>query len=157
MSDKKYNAVIAAPIGIIGIKIQDGNLQFIDYPGSKVKLKEPDNELAVKVVQQLQAYFDNPLHEFELPCKMTGTDFQQRAWKSLKKIKAGQTLTYSELASKLNSGARAIGGACRNNPIPIIYPCHRVVSKTGIGGYDGDWGEGKVDIKYWLLKHEGVI
>ena len=53
------------------------------------------------------------------------------------------------------TGARAVGNACRRNPVPVVIPCHRVVSARGIGGYAGDTGGNLLRIKSWLLQHEG--
>jgi methylated-DNA-[protein]-cysteine S-methyltransferase len=64
-----------------------------------------------------------------------GTDFQKRVWAELLKIPPGKTVTYGELAKKLNSHARAIGQACKANPLPITIPCHSVVGKNNVGGY----------------------
>ena len=61
------------------------------------------------------------------------------------------------LAKWLKSGPRAVGNACRANPIPIIIPCHRVVAQNHIGGYSGETQGRKLDIKKWLLQHEAVI
>ena len=58
------------------------------------------------------------------------------------------------LAKELKTGARAIGNACRKNPIPIVIPCHRVVAQHHIGGYAGQTEGEIVDIKKWLLNHE---
>jgi len=157
MIQTDYNAIINSPIGKLGIKTDNGYLQFVDYLSDEIAVQQADGELSAQVVQQLQAYFENPAFEFDIACDMTGTDFQQRVWKQLKSISSGHSMTYAEVADSLHSGARAVGGACRKNPIPIIVPCHRVVAKSGIGGYDGDWGEGKVNIKQWLLRHESVI
>ena len=66
-------------------------------------------------------------------------------------------LTYGEMAKKLDSSPRAVGNACRANPLPIIIPCHRVVSQSGIGGYGGHTEGEVLAIKEWLLHHEGVI
>ena len=52
------------------------------------------------------------------------------------------------------SSARAIGGACRANPLPLIIPCHRVVASNGIGGYSGETGGTVLDVKRWLLDYE---
>jgi len=157
MIQTDYNAIINSPIGKLGIKTDNGYLQFVDYLSDEIAVQQADGELSAQVVQQLQAYFENPAFEFDIACDMTGTDFQQRVWKQLKSISSGHSMTYAEVADSLHSGARAVGGACRKNPIPIIVPCHRVVAKSGIGGYDGDWGSGKVEIKQWLLRHESVI
>ena len=69
--------------------------------------------------------------------KLKGTDFQKRVWAELLKIPPGKTVTYSDLAKKLHSHPRAIGQACKANPLPITIPCHRVVGKNNLGGYFG--------------------
>ncbi len=64
------------------------------------------------------------------------TRFESRVYEYLtKRVKRGRTITYGELATELGTSARAVGGAMRRNPYPIVVPCHRVVSKSGLGGY----------------------
>jgi methylated-DNA-[protein]-cysteine S-methyltransferase len=65
-------------------------------------------------------------------------------------------MTYGELARQLNTSARAVGNACRANPIPLVIPCHRVVSKSDIGGFSGSRNGAPVKSKTWLLGHEGI-
>lgn len=67
------------------------------------------------------------------------TEFEQAVLNETRKIPCGTTITYSELADRIGSsgGARAVGQALSKNPYPIIIPCHRVVAKSGIGGYRG--------------------
>ena len=70
--------------------------------------------------------------------KLEGTEFQKKVWKSLTKIKYGGTCSYQEIAISINNpnAVRAVGSACRLNPIPIIIPCHRVLRSNGcIGKY----------------------
>ena len=71
-------------------------------------------------------------------------------------IPRGKTRSYGELAVELNSGAQAVGQACGANPIAIIIPCHRVVGKTGLGGFIKSTGDTQLEIKRWLLAHEGL-
>lgn len=88
---------------------------------------------------------------------LVGTDFQIKVWKEIKKIPKGSTLTYKELAKKINKpkSYRAVANACGKNPYPIIIPCHRVIGSNGnIGGYSG---KGGVEKKIFLLKSENVI
>lgn len=86
--------------------------------------------------------------------KPAGTAFQRRVWQAMQEIPAGQTRRYGELAQALNSSARAVGGACRANPIPFLIPCHRVVATAGLGGFAGAHEGRLVDLKRWLLAHE---
>jgi methylated-DNA-[protein]-cysteine S-methyltransferase len=108
-------------------------------------------------VQQLADYFEHPGTNFSVPFELVGTPFQQRVWQALTQIPAGGTLTYGELAARLGSGARAIGNACRRNPVSIIVPCHRVVAASGIGGYSGSTSGPVLDRKRWLLDHENQL
>jgi methylated-DNA-[protein]-cysteine S-methyltransferase len=69
-------------------------------------------------------------------------------------IPYGETRSYGDLAEAVGSAPRAVGGACGRNPIPIVIPCHRVLAKTGLGGYSG---EGGLATKRRLLALEGVL
>lgn len=86
-----------------------------------------------------------------------GTVYSRSVWLALTKIPFGQVMTYSELAKQLKSGPRAVAQACRNNPYPGIIPCHRVVAKTGSGGFMGQSQGEWVDFKQRLLKYEREI
>jgi methylated-DNA-[protein]-cysteine S-methyltransferase len=72
-------------------------------------------------------------------------------------IPPGEVRTYGALARKLRSSARAVGNACRANPVPMVVPCHRVVGATGLGGYMGAFTGDPLAIKEWLLRHEGAL
>ncbi len=88
--------------------------------------------------------------------KTSGTNFQKKVWKEIKKIPKGRTKSYKEIAIAIGhpKAARAVANACGKNPNPIITPCHRVIASDGsIGGYSG---EGGVNKKRALLAHEGV-
>ena len=85
---------------------------------------------------------------------LSGTDFQRRVWQALSDIQPGAPLTYGQLAEKLGTAPRAVGGACGANPIPVIVPCHRVVSASGLGGFMRTRYLGPLNIKSWLLAHE---
>ncbi|MBT3767356.1 MAG: methylated-DNA--[protein]-cysteine S-methyltransferase [Rhodospirillaceae bacterium] len=103
--------------------------------------------------RQLDAYFNGTLQQFDLPLRPQGTAFQKRLWTLLQQIPYGTIQTYGDLAKALGSAARAVGGACGKNPLPIIIPCHRVISATGkLTGYTG--GDG-IDTKRALLRLEG--
>jgi methylated-DNA-[protein]-cysteine S-methyltransferase len=98
-------------------------------------------------------YFASRFHQLEaLPLDLRGTDFERKVWSLLLDIPLGSTVTYGELAQKLNraSGARAVGLAVGRSPVGIIVPCHRVVGRYGsLTGYGGG-----LDRKRWFLEHE---
>jgi methylated-DNA-[protein]-cysteine S-methyltransferase len=84
------------------------------------------------------------------------TEFQRTVLEEVRKIPYGETRTYQELACRIgNEGAaRAVGGAVAKNPYPIIIPCHRVVSSSGIGGFCGETCGEKVELKRKMLEME---
>ena len=109
-------------------------------------------------VRQLDAYFAGKLRQFDLPLAPEGTPFQRRVWQALLGIPYGETVSYGELAGMAGRprAARAVGSAMRDNPLPYVIPCHRVIAAGGkIGGYGG--GPNSVAHKRALLAREGVI
>lgn len=151
---RHYDAVIAAPFGRLGVRLTDGRLADIDFLDSKIPLRAPKDAAARRVCRELGAYLRNPKHRFHLVLMQEGTDFQQRVWSALQRIPAGKVLSYGDLARKLQTGPRAVGNACRANPIPVVVPCHRVVASNGKGGFMGKTGGRALAIKDWLLSHE---
>ncbi|MBM3731223.1 MAG: methylated-DNA--[protein]-cysteine S-methyltransferase [Actinobacteria bacterium] len=101
-------------------------------------------------------YFDGDLNSLNgIRARQSGAKFSQDVWKVMRKIPAGKTISYSELAKRAGSEAavRAAGTACGNNLIAPIIPCHRIVKS---GGGLGNYGYG-VKVKEWLLRHEGAL
>ena len=151
-----YHAVIAAPFAKIGLRMAGEAVSVLDYLPTHTPEQPPADAATAQVVAQLQAYFHDPRAPFTVPLRPNGTAFQRRVWEALRALPPGTVLTYGELAKQLGSAARAIGGACRANPIPILIPCHRVVGQQGLGGYAGAVTGDPLAIKRWLLRHEGV-
>ncbi len=102
----------------------------------------------------LDHYFSGQPQQHQPPMSIQGTDFQQQVWAEMLKIPYGETLSYGDVSKILGSAARAVGQACKRNPIPIIIPCHRIVAKQSIGGYEGATEGHRLDRKQWLLTHE---
>lgn len=138
---------------------QDAALCGIDFLFGQTTTRAPRTVLAESVVHQLQCYLDNSQYSFDLPLQMHGTDFQRRLWLILCDVPAGDTATYGELVKQMNmkGGAQAVGQACRRNPVPIVVPCHRILSQSGMGGYAGETAGEKLCLKQALLKHEGFV
>jgi methylated-DNA-[protein]-cysteine S-methyltransferase len=153
-----FNAVIDAPFGKVGIRTGGEAVREIVYLSATTASVEPDCVLAERAAEQIARYFDDASVGFDLPLAARGTPFQQRVWQGISAIGAGGVLTYGELAKRIGSdSARAVGQACGSNPFPLVIPCHRVVSASGIGGFAHHGGEGFFrDVKRWLLAHEGV-
>jgi len=141
-----------SPIGDLTISEDDRAIVSVDWGWG---MEQTETPLRVKAKQQLEAYFDGLLKEFDLPLRPAGTPFQNRVFGAMCRIPYGETATYGELAHQVGSVARAIGQACGANPIPIIIPCHRVLAADDrLGGYSGDGG---VETKVALLRLEGVL
>ena len=127
------------------------------------RLDRSDYDLGLKAVKTIPIisdlisdYFDGDFNAFNgIKVRQPGPEFSQAAWKAMRKIPAGKTLSYAELASRSGSAAavRAAGSACARNLIAPIIPCHRVV-KTG--GELGNYGYG-LSIKEALLRFEGAL
>ncbi|MBY5931819.1 methylated-DNA--[protein]-cysteine S-methyltransferase [Tateyamaria omphalii] len=103
-------------------------------------------------VAQLQAYDAGTLEDFDLPLDVRGSKFQRDVCAAMSEIPFGQTITYGDIAKRLDAPAQAVGQACGGNPIPIIIPCHRVMGAKGLTGFSGAGG---VETKVALLRHEG--
>ncbi|MCU7932981.1 MAG: methylated-DNA--[protein]-cysteine S-methyltransferase [Candidatus Thiodiazotropha sp. (ex Codakia rugifera)] len=152
-----YQAVISLPFAPVGISLSEDRLKRLVYLSSPQKEFKHQVPGLARVMDAINAYLQDPGSTFNLELSLSGTPFQRRVWKALQKIPSGKTMTYSELAKKIDSGARAVGNACRANPCPLIIPCHRVVGVNGLGGFAGERGGEKLEIKRWLLRHEGCL
>lgn len=137
------------------------SIDFIDddITAQHVADADVDIKTMTSACGQINDYCTNALPKmmFTLPTQAEGTAFQKKVWAELLTIPAGEVVTYGELARRLKSSPRAVGNACRRNPVPIVIPCHRVVAKHHRGGYSGDTSGRMLDIKNWLLHHEGAI
>jgi methylated-DNA-[protein]-cysteine S-methyltransferase len=103
----------------------------------------------------LRRYFAGELAALDaLEVDTEGTPFQERVWAALRRIPAGTTISYGELARAIGSpsAVRAVAGANARNPVSVVVPCHRVIASDGaLSGYGGG-----VLRKRWLLVHEGA-
>ena len=136
------------PVGDLSVAEEDGGIVAIDWGWGS---QQRPTALLGRAIDQLYAYFDGELTDFDLPLAPVGTAYQRRVWQALREIPYGATRSYIEIARAAGGSARSVGQANGNNPIPIIIPCHRVLATTHIGGYSG--GEG-LSTKRWLLALE---
>lgn len=140
---------ISTPIGFLTVFEDAGAIVVIEFGRAGDSRPSP---LLEEATRQLDAYFAGRRRRFDLPLKPAGSRFQRAVWDRMRAIPYGHVRTYGELAGTLGSAARAVGGACGRNPIPILIPCHRVVGAGTLGGYSG--GDG-VATKRALLRLEG--
>lgn len=149
-----WEAVLEFPRMKVGIATREGRIAGIRYLPPSMESKAPENELAERAARQIERYRDDPDTKFDLPLLIEGTDFQRRVWEVMCAIPRGRTLTYGEVARRLDGEARAVGQACGDNRLPIVIPCHRVVAADGIGGFSHSTGGYLLEAKRWLLMHE---
>lgn len=153
---ESYQARIATPFAVLGIRTVGELVTDIDYLPRGAATLAPTNRLAEKACRQIERYLEDPGYRFDLPFEFRGTPFRCRVWRVVCSIPLGTTLTYLDIARGLSSAPRPVGGACGANRLPILIPCHRVVGSNGIGGFMHSNGGEPLQIKRWLLRHEGV-
>jgi len=154
------------PIGTLNLIAREevllaANLSTIS--AAKASLDEDDCANGFKEVKSIPVisdlindYFDGDLSALNaIKVRQPGAPFSQAAWKAMRRVKAGKTLSYAELADRAGSSAavRAAGSACAKNAIVLVVPCHRIV-KTG--GALGNYAYG-LNKKEWLLRFEAAL
>lgn len=152
-----FDAVLEAPFGKLGVRVADGALRELVYLPDSTPIVDSSDALIARLARQLDAYYDNPRATFDIPLAPAGTDFQHRVWQVISAIPCGSVITYGTIAQQIGSVPRAVGQACGDNCFPIVIPCHRVVSSSGIGGFAHHADDGFFrNVKRWLLAHEGI-
>lgn len=136
-------------LGRLSVVETDGAITQIHWNGPASQDKTP---LLQEACGQIEAYMQGKLKVFDLPLAPKGGDLHQAVFRAMLAIPYGETRTYGDLARELGTYGQPIGQACGANPIPIVIPCHRILSAKGLGGYSG---EGGLDTKIALLKMEG--
>jgi methylated-DNA-[protein]-cysteine S-methyltransferase len=122
------------------------------FPGEAIE----DARDAIDLGARFRAYLAGDLGAIDaIVVDPGGTPFQRAVWAELRRIPAGRTRSYAEMARTIGAptAVRAVGAANGANPIAIVIPCHRVVaSDGGLGGYGGGLAR-----KRWLLEHERAV
>jgi methylated-DNA-[protein]-cysteine S-methyltransferase len=157
---RAFQACLRAPFATLGITATETHVTGIRFLAPSVAALAPrKNSLAFLVCVQIQAYLENGRYKFDLPLKLSGSRHQLEVWEAMQRIPAGEVRTYGDLAQDIKSSARAVGGACGANPIPLVVPCHRVIAAhRALGGFMGQRAAGfELSIKRWLLEHEGAF
>ena len=157
---------IKTPVGALSLVSREHILiaaGFTSQDELLSSISKQDRQLESKKVSQIPIisdlvsdYFDGDLRALDgIKVDQEGEKFSQSAWRVMRKIAPGKTLTYSDLAKRAGSedAVRAAGSACARNLIALVVPCHRIV-KTG--GALGNYAYG-LKYKQWLLSHEGAL
>lgn len=152
----RYTSV-ESPIGDLLVMRDEGGLTGLHLPRSKYPARVGadwvrDDDAFDDVRTELDEYFAGTRQDFTVKLNPRGSGFQRQVWQALCEIPYGETTSYGKVAVSIGhpDGARAVGLANGQNPIPIIVPCHRVIGADGsLTGYGGG-----LDAKRWLLDHE---
>lgn len=143
-----------SPTGRIRVVSDGQSLVSVNWiaPGTILDSVDAD-AVSRETAEQIAAYFDGRLTRFDLPIRFRGgSEFERAVWDAMLAIPWGETRTYGDLATVTGGVARAVGGACGRNPMPIVVPCHRVVGSDGkLVGFSGAEG---IETKQWLLDFE---
>jgi methylated-DNA-[protein]-cysteine S-methyltransferase len=150
----KYQITFDAPFGQIILCADEKVVQGIDLFPETLNIVSHSSDVLYQLEQQLNDYFFDENTQWDIPLATKGTNFQQKVWRYMQAIPVGETRSYGEVAKALNSSAQAVGNACRANHFPIIIPCHRIVAKSGLGGFAGHTKGNEITVKQWLLDHE---
>ncbi len=143
-----YYCYCDTPIGELLLAGDEDALAMIGFPEGKMR-REPEPDWIYKekpfaeAIRQLNEYFDGKRQEFDLPLRLSGTEFQMLVLEELRRIPYGETASYGAIAARIGrpKAVRAVGAANGRNPIPIIVPCHRVIGAGGdLTGFGGGLG-----------------
>lgn len=143
-------AGLDTPLGPVWVEARGGAITALGWGGADLT---PTDPVLAEALGQLAAYFIGTRDRFDLPLAHGRSGLQAQVLDALRAIPFGETRTYGDLSRALGAPAQAIGQACGANPLPILIPCHRVLSATGLGGFSAPGG---VEAKVWLLRHEGA-
>ena len=141
----------ASPIGPLTVGWENGSIISVG-PYRDGQSCDPPSAVSTQAVEQLDEYFRGCRTGFDLHIQLSGTAFQISVWNALRQIPYGETRTYREIAAAIGNpnAARAVGMACKKNPLWIVVPCHRVVGRNlALTGYAGG-----LSAKQFLLKLE---
>jgi methylated-DNA-[protein]-cysteine S-methyltransferase len=160
------SATLKTPIGDLNLIVEENILlaagfKSLDNLIGRLAPADANQEIRqiakIPMISELiSEYFDGNLNAINpIKVRQPGAKFSQEAWKAMRRIPAGKTISYAELAKRAGSAdaIRAAGTACGNNLIAPIIPCHRIIKS---GGGLGNYGYG-IKVKEWLLTHEGAI
>lgn len=159
-------ATLKTPVGTLYLISHEHLLLasgFSNFKELTSQLSEEDRERRITEVKRLpiitdllEDYFSGDLRALDgIGVRQPGEKFSQAAWKAMRKVAPGKTISYGELAKRAGSAdaVRAAGSACARNLIALVVPCHRIVKS---GGALGNYAYG-LGVKEWLLRHEGTL
>jgi methylated-DNA-[protein]-cysteine S-methyltransferase len=150
----------ASPYGVVSVVVSERGVAEIALPDDELQPPRDFGRRDREIAGQLDDWFSGRRHTFDVPVDLGDIDgFRRTVLETLtKRVAWGETVSYGELAELAGRprAARAVGSAMRNNPVPFVIPCHRVIAAGNkIGGYGG--GRNAIELKRKLLAREGVM
>lgn len=152
MKDMIFYSQNVCDLGYITLAERSGKLEYLYFGEIKLVGNRKQSPVLSESFNKLEMYLQGALREFNQPYRIFVSDFQQSVLDVVSTIEYGETITYKDVANAIGNpkACRAVGMALKNNPLPLIIPCHRVVTASGkIGGYNGG-----IPLKEKLLKLE---
>ncbi len=147
----------AVPFAVLGIATNGEAVTSLRYLPRNTLPVAPHDRVAARACREIERYLADPAYCFTVPYRLEGTPFQRRVWREIAKLFPIKTTSYGDIARRLGTAARPVGGACGANPVPLIVPCHRVLAAGGMGGFMGGKKSFPLSVKRWLLQHEGIL
>ncbi len=142
---------IRTPIGIIRVVETNNKISKVNWAN---KIEKSSSPLICSALIKIKEYFEKKININSVPINLDFSSLQIEILNKISRIPFGTTLSYGLLAKKLNTHPRVVGKVCSINPLPLIIPCHRVLtSQNKLGGYS--CGNG-LETKLWLLNHENI-
>ena len=137
----EYDAILAAPMCRLGARFTGAALTRLDFLPADTPASSRLDARVRQLARELDAYWGDPAHAFDLLFVPQGTPFQLRVWEALLRIPEGRVLAYGDVARQAGvpGAVRAVGTAIGQNPVAYLIPCHRVIQSSGALG-DYHWG-----------------
>ncbi len=157
--DKREWAAVRTPIGLLYVGVSEAGVSRVKLPGSRApgaSLVDPPSGVLAQAVDEIREYFEGERREFTVPIDWSRVEGFPRAVLSALHdgVPFGSVVSYGDLGGRAGDqdAARVVGEIMATNPYPIVVACHRVVASDGLGGFGGG-----LEMKRWLLAHEGVL
>ncbi len=152
---------VNSPIGVLELEAESNFISRIKFrEGDSLQLfkeikKVGESPTLTEASKQIDEYFNGTRKLFEIPFKLNVPPFYRKVLLEVQKVNYGDVASYGKIAQMVgsNKATRVVGTANAKNPLPIIIPCHRIISSNGnVGGYSGG-----LDKKLFLLDHESSL
>ncbi len=140
--------------GLLRVALSMSRGEFLSSLGGDIRIAKDDSAWVLPAARQIDEYLKGTRRRFSLRLAIDSLPpFSRAVLGELRKVPYGNTITYGELARRAGSpgASRAVGNIMAKNPLPLVIPCHRVLAKSGMGGFGGG-----LDLKRRLLRHEGA-